>query len=210
LNKRQRALTSYNKALAIFQANFGENHPLVALCYSSMANHYERRKYYSTSLEMRQKALQIAEKTLPPMHPNLALYHLRLSQLLIDLRHRNLEAALHHANASLDIANRVFLSNHPQLLQSYLMLSEIYSLMKDFQQSIFWFNKVEAFDGVQSTNIRMQKVLQRRKTFICNRCHRIVWIYRCFEWMKNTRLNCFVFHVIHFFFLDRKRYYCNY
>ena len=68
LNKRQQALESYNKALAIYQANFGENHPLVALCYHCMASHFERRKYYGTSLEMRQKALQIAEKTLPPMY----------------------------------------------------------------------------------------------------------------------------------------------
>lgn len=210
LNKRQQALESYNKALAIYQANYGENHSSVAVCYHWIADNFERHKYYSRSLEMRQKALQIAERTLPPMYPGLAIYHLALSRLLINLRHRDLEMAVHHAKASLEIANRVFPSDHPQLLYTYLMISEIYGLIKDFQQSRFWFNKAEVFDDIQSIDIRTQKVFERRKTYLCNQCHRIVWIYRCFEWMENTRLNCFIFHVIPFFFLDCKRYYFNY
>ncbi len=72
-------------------------------------------------------------------------------------------------------------------MDTYLKLSEIHSLMGDFEQSIIYFNKFEDFGGLKSTDIHLQRVLARRKHFICNRCHRLVWIYRYFEWMKDTR-----------------------
>jgi len=120
------------------------------------------------------KALKIAEKPLLQMHPDLVSYHLALSQLLIILKHHDLSAALDHAHKALEIANNVFPSDHSQLKHTYLMLSEIYNQMRDVEQSIIWFNKAEAFDGLQSTDIYVQKMLARRKMFICNRCHRLV------------------------------------
>jgi tetratricopeptide (TPR) repeat protein len=131
MNKRRQALDSYNKALSIFQANFGENYPMIALCYNSMARHFERRNYFRIAIEYRERTLKIAEKTLPPTHPDLVLYHLNISILLLILRHPDVQQALHHAQITLRIANTALPPDHPIILQIYETLREIYKLMRD-------------------------------------------------------------------------------
>jgi len=210
MNKRRRALESYNKALKIYRTIFGENHPKIACCYNNMAGQFERRKYYRVAVEYRERAIKIAENTLPNMHPDLIFYHIALAKLLYELRHQELRQALEHATTALEIADRVLPSDHPQFLNIYATLGQIYELMKDFKQSTDWYSKLDALGSLQSADIHIQSVWNKRKDFTCIRCHRRTWIYRSFEWMKDTRLNCLVFHRFGFFLFDIVRYCCYY
>lgn len=205
LKRRQQALESYDKALAILQRNFGENDLNVALCYGAMAIHFERRKSYKHALELRRKALDIAEKTLPPVHPDLAILHLQLAEFLFILKHRDLQAVLYHAQKAFDIGNIVFPPNNFRLLQIYDILCKVHSELRDFEQTLVWFHKAEACPDLQSADIREKTI-----TYMCKQCHHVMWIYRYFQWMKDTRLNCLIFHVIPNFFFDFKRKTWNY
>jgi tetratricopeptide (TPR) repeat protein len=209
MNKRRRALASYNKALTIYNTNFGEDHPKIAICYHNMAGLFERQKHYRMSVEYRRRALRIAENTLPNIHPDLVFYHLALAKLLFELRQRELQQALEHAQKALKIANRALPPDHPKFLDIYATLGQIYELMKDFEQSTIWYNKLDDLGGLKSADSSIQRVWNRRKQFTCIRCHRRTWIYLRFEWMKDTRLNCIVFHRFGFFLLDIIRYCCH-
>ncbi|CAF1434025.1 unnamed protein product [Rotaria magnacalcarata] len=192
--QRRRALDSYNKALTIYRNNFGENNSKAAMCYHNIASQFERRKYYSQSIEYLQKALDIAENVLPESHPNLITYHLLLATLLINLRHRELERALNHAQAALHIAQKVFPPDHQKRIDIYALLGEIYKVMGDVEQKSIWFNKVDELYSWIPDNDRIKSKGRWRTNFICRRCHRSMWIYRSFAWMKGTRLNCVIFH----------------
>jgi tetratricopeptide (TPR) repeat protein len=96
-----------------------------------MAGQFERRKYYRVAVEYRERAIKIAENTLPNIHPDLICYHIALAKLLYELRHRELRQALEHATTALEIADRVLPSDHRQFLNIYATLGQIYELMKD-------------------------------------------------------------------------------
>ena len=210
MKKRREALEWYERAIDIYRANFGDNYPKIALCYCNMARHFERRKYYRTSLEYRQRALAIAQNTLPATHPDLVYYHLNLAVLLFELRDRDLDLSLHHATTALRIAETVEPPEHPIFSGIYATLGQIYELMKDFDQSTIWYNKLDNLGGMKSADVNVERVWARRTQFTCTRCHRRTWVYRSFECMKDTRLNCLIFHRLGFLLLDLVRYCSHY
>ncbi|CAF2878825.1 unnamed protein product [Rotaria sp. Silwood2] len=209
-HRRKQAITSYNKALTIYRKNFGENHSRIATCYSNMAGLFERQKYYGTSLEYHETALNVANHTLPATHPDLVFYNLNLAKLLLELRHRELQRALTHTEKACEIAQKIMPTEHPKFLDIYETMGKIYELMQDFERSTLWYNKVDALGGWQMADVHIQRKWNKRKEFTCIRCHRRTWIYRSFEWMKDTRLNCLIFHDFGFFLLDIERYCCHY
>ncbi|UJR12530.1 hypothetical protein I4U23_016705 [Adineta vaga] len=156
-NRRNHALDSYNKALTIYRKNFDENHPKIAMCYSNIAGLFERRAYYGTALEYREKALNVAIHTLPIIHPELVHYNLCLANLLLELRHRNLQRALKHTEKALEIAQKSIPSEHPTFSHIYLALGYIYELMRDIEQSTFWYKKVDDIGGMQIVDTRIQR-----------------------------------------------------
>ncbi|CAF1460349.1 unnamed protein product [Rotaria magnacalcarata] len=209
-HRRRQALDSYNKALTIYRKNFGENHPRIGTCYANMAGLFERRKYYRTALEYHERALNVAEQTLPTAHPGLIPYHIGFADLLLDLRHRDLHRALNHAEKALDIAKQSMPPEHPGILCVYATLGRVYESMKDFEHSRFWYNKVYALRHLKTADGHIQRKWNTRKDFICIRCHRSMWIYQSFEWMKDTKLNCFIFHEFGSFIMNIVRYCCHY
>ncbi|CAM4918248.1 unnamed protein product [Rotaria socialis] len=208
-HKRRQALDSYNKALTIYRKNFGENHPRIATCYGNMAACFRRRKYYRTSLEYYERALNVANHSLPEIHPDLIFYNLSLATLLLELRHRELQRALGHTEKALEIAQKAIPTEQMEFINIYSMMGQIYECMHDFENSTLWYNKVDALGGLQTADVRIQQKWNKRKDFTCSRCHRRTWIYRSFEWMKDTRINCLVFHDFGFFLLNCVRYCCH-
>jgi hypothetical protein len=121
-----------------------------------------------------------------------------------------IQRAHDHTQTALRIANAVLPPDHPIFSSIYETLGYTYELMRDFEQSNVWYKKVDDLGGLRSADVCIESVWERRKVFICTHCHRRTWIYRFFEWMKDTRLNCWIFHDFGFFLLDVVRYCCHY
>ena len=177
MNKFRQALGSYNMALAIFLRHFGENHPRTASCYNVMGQLFEKRRQISRAIEYYKKSLHIFQTVLPSAHPRMIDSHLSLAEAFLYPRHQDLEQALQmteisslHRSTSLDI----HLTIH-EILKRMGNRVEIIACQKNIQDFVISRNGQET-------------------GFVCRRCYRSVWIYRCFEWMKDTRFNCLVFH----------------
>ena len=77
------ALACYQRALEIFEASLGPEHPAVATSHNNIATALRNQKKYSDSLAPYRRALQIHERALGPEHPTVAypLHGLGLSLL---------------------------------------------------------------------------------------------------------------------------------
>ena len=66
-----KALSSFEKALAIQQQSLPPNHPSLAASYGNIGNLHYRMGEYSKALPIYKRALEIAQQSLPPDHPRL-------------------------------------------------------------------------------------------------------------------------------------------
>ena len=69
MGKHEEALVQYQKALEVFLAVYGQEHPDVAGCYQNLAATYQRQGNEAKATEMCTKAYRIFLKVLGPDHP---------------------------------------------------------------------------------------------------------------------------------------------
>lgn len=192
MNQSRKALDSYDIALSMFQQSLGENHPRVALCYNAMGQLFEKRRDIPTAIDFYQKSLQIAERTSPSEHPSLITYHFCLAQAFLHPRRRDLDQALYHAQAALQIAEAISF-DHATILKIHLLILDIHKQMNNVEEIAASQNSIEHLCNRYFPDF----VISRdgcKSEFICSHCYRRVQIYNCFECMKNTRLYCIIFH----------------
>ena len=68
--KCEEALVQFQKALEVFLAVYGHEHPLVASLYQNIAAVYEKQGKQAQAIEMATKAYDINLKVLGPSHPS--------------------------------------------------------------------------------------------------------------------------------------------
>ena len=178
---------------------------MVARCSSHMAFCYAQQRRFTLALQCSERALLMGERTLNSLHPILAHYHKILAQILISMKHRDLQRALRHAQAARHIISNARPSHDPHTIDIHSLLGHIYSLMRNDEESMVWFRKALESDQAQPIDAVDQQKRLRHITYICLCCHQYMWIYQCFEWMKNTRFNCLVFHRLPYACSDLRR-----
>ena len=109
------ALEYYNKALNIYLALYGENHPIVVSDYNNIGTAYDKLGDYQKALEYLDKAVKNGIAVLGENHPNVATSYYSIGAIYFD--HENYEKALENYNNALSILESNYGVNHPTVNQ---------------------------------------------------------------------------------------------
>lgn len=112
--KAAEAVTSYRRAMAIYEQRLGAEHPQIALMWSKLGNVAWDQGRFQEALDDHKRAIAIRERTLEPDNPMLAASYNNAGIASDDL-HRYDEALLYYGRA-LAIRNKTQDPDHPDLL----------------------------------------------------------------------------------------------
>ena len=118
-----RALTFYEKSLAIRLKVVGECHPDVATSYIHIGEVYEQQGAYEKALHYFEKSLEISLKGVGDTHPNVATNYLRIGEVYYS--QGAYKRALHYFEKSLEIRLKVYGKEHPDVAYSYNNIGEV-------------------------------------------------------------------------------------
>ena len=125
------------KSLVTYTANFGKQHPNVALCQSSLANVYGDMGENEKARDLLEKALTSNIENFGKQHPNVAAVQSNLALIYYDLaEYKKARDLLENALAS-DIAN--FGKHNPNVAMSQTNLAAVYQNLGELKkQRICW------------------------------------------------------------------------
>lgn len=127
-----------DKALEMMIPIFGENHPIVAHYYFSLANTFIESDYHK-ALEYQKKALKIELSVFGEEHPNVGLSLLSIGRTLLQLdQHKK---ALKYQKKALAIYLKAFGENHPKVATCCHEMGEIFEEKKYFKQALECYDK---------------------------------------------------------------------
>jgi tetratricopeptide (TPR) repeat protein/tRNA A-37 threonylcarbamoyl transferase component Bud32 len=107
------ALAHHERALAIYEAAMGSDHPNVGRMLGSIGTVLRQQGRLPEALAYQERALAIFERALGPAHPDVAKGLSNLGSMLVD--HGELEAALTHQRRALAILEQALGPDHPDV-----------------------------------------------------------------------------------------------
>ena len=114
----------FEKALGIYQTNYGEKHIDTARTYSNLGNCSYTQNRIGTALSYYQKSLEIREEILPHNHPHFAFSYSALARCYSV--NRNYKKALLYFQQALNIRIGHYGANHLMVSYSYSDISACY------------------------------------------------------------------------------------
>ncbi|CAF1197158.1 unnamed protein product [Adineta ricciae] len=161
------AIEFYKKSFEIYQKNFPSTHPLLAMCYKSMAVTYNNMKEYSDALRSQHKALQIEEYILPRNHISLVITHNSIG--LISYSMREYTTALLFYQSALEIAEKILPKNHPMFAICYNNIGAVYKNLGDYHKAVDFHTKaVETSKRSLCTNHPHFQIFQDNLSSVSN------------------------------------------
>ena len=115
-----------------FKSHYGIDHTRVALCYGSIATVYLRQKNFEQAISLYRVALDIYEKCLPAVHPDIAYTHYLLGLALDENGQR--DQALEHYENALTRALKTFPSDDIRLSKIYAQSAGIYRTIGNLEK----------------------------------------------------------------------------
>ncbi|CAF0734419.1 unnamed protein product [Adineta steineri] len=140
--KYQKALSSYEKALAIRQQSLLPNHPDMAKSYYNIGNVHFNMGGYTKALSSLEKALVIRQQSLPPNHPDLAKSYHTIGNMYGDMG--DYPKALSSHEKALVTKQQSLSSNHPDLDDSCINIGLVHYNMGDYPKAISYYEKALA------------------------------------------------------------------
>lgn len=136
------AIIYFNKALKIFQSEYGRDHPKVALCYSNIAFANSGQGNHRDALEYLELTMKIWESTYEGDHPNKA-FTLSNKGRIYEAQ-GNYEQALLSQQEALQQYLRLYGTRHPEVANTHALIGsvlqkkgELKHAVESYQQSIY-------------------------------------------------------------------------
>ncbi|MCI5128964.1 MAG: tetratricopeptide repeat protein, partial [Candidatus Electrothrix sp. AUS3] len=120
------AVSVLRSYLGVMEKTLGQDHPEIALLYSSFAFFYLSQGDYKKAAPLIQRALHIKEKTLGKNHPSVAITLNNLALMHILQEHYDEAESLYQR--SLNIVSKSFGNDHPQVAAALNNLAELYKI----------------------------------------------------------------------------------
>lgn len=133
------AVISFNNALKIYQANFGKNHPQVALCYSNLAFANSAQSNYVAALNYLGLTMDIWNSTYQGDHPNKAFTLSNRGRIL--QQQGDLDQALLTQQEALQQYLRLFGEKHPEVANTFALIGSVYSDKREYEQALEHFQR---------------------------------------------------------------------
>jgi CHAT domain-containing protein/tetratricopeptide (TPR) repeat protein len=138
------ALQLHQKALAIYLAVLGENHPNAADSYFDMGDIYKAQGRYAEALQYYQKALAIYLAALGKKHPNVADSYNSMRNVY-QAQGRYAEA-LEYYQKALAINLAVLGENHPRAATQYNNMGNVYRAQGRYAEALEYYQKALAIN----------------------------------------------------------------
>ncbi|CAF0975970.1 unnamed protein product [Adineta steineri] len=133
------ALSSYQKALEIWQQSPTPNYPDLASSYNNIGLVHINMGNYSKALSSYEKAVEIQQQSLTANHPDLASSYNNIGEV-----HRNMgdyPKALSSLEKALEIKQQSIPSNHPDLANSYNNIASVRYNMGNYPKALSYYEK---------------------------------------------------------------------
>jgi tetratricopeptide (TPR) repeat protein len=129
-----KALESFQEALNIDRAVYGEQHPKIASRYNNIAFIYYKQGEYARALEGFEKAMEIDRAIYSERHPNVATCYSNIAAVYAEQGQyiRSLEGYL----KALDIRHEVYGDRHPEVAITYEHIAEVYHSKGDYTRAL--------------------------------------------------------------------------
>jgi CHAT domain-containing protein len=122
------------KSLAIYQKVFGDQHPQVANCYSSIANVFEAQQQHALALEYNQHAVNIRKQALGDQHPLTAMSYNNIGNVY--LKQNQYGQAMEYHQQAIAIRKQAFGLQNPQIAISYNNIGAVYQQQRQYSNAI--------------------------------------------------------------------------
>ncbi|CAF1412412.1 unnamed protein product [Adineta ricciae] len=185
LNHFKKALASYKVALRYYRINTRMEHRWVAELYADLGRLYYEEKHLAKALDYYQRALDVAQKNLSDIHPEMGVYHMGLAIVYAAMGQN--EQAMLHIDRVANVDAFSYPIGEPPLSPYYRALDAFY----EHKESLNTFH-ANKNNGDARRITRPPIVKQSRSTrpnviyYQCPWCHSAVWIYRAFFFCKGS------------------------
>ncbi|MFY0601504.1 MAG: CHAT domain-containing protein [Cyclobacteriaceae bacterium] len=133
-DQHQKAITQFNKALAIYQGKYGDIHPKVANCYSNLAYANSEQGKYGEALQYLDLVMEIWESSFEGDHPNKAFTLSQRGRILE--KDGILDEALHFQQLALHQYLRIYGNKHPEVANAYYLIGTVYQEKGKFKLAV--------------------------------------------------------------------------
>jgi CHAT domain-containing protein len=127
------AIIFFNKALKIYTATFGTNHPKVANCYSNLAFANRGLNNFNEALQYTDLVMEIWNSNYEGDHPNKALTLSNKGRILA--QKEDYDQALHIQQEALHMYLKIYGEKHPDVANCYYLIGNVYKNQAKFLQS---------------------------------------------------------------------------
>ncbi len=128
-----KAIQYLNKALKIYTAHYGTNHPKVANCYSNLAFAYSGQNNFNEALQYLDLVMQIWESNFEGDHPNKAFTLSNKGRIWE--QKGDLSQALLAQQEALHQYLRIYGEKHPEVANCYFLIANVYQKQNKFLAS---------------------------------------------------------------------------
>jgi CHAT domain-containing protein len=118
-----KALSYYEKALAIYEKIHGKQHPKIAIANINIGINYQLLQLYGDAVNNFENALAIFEKIYPGAHPQKAFVLYNLGEVYKDMRNKT--AAVGYYERSLKMFRESYGDKHPEVARVYNAIGNI-------------------------------------------------------------------------------------
>ncbi|WP_339790557.1 CHAT domain-containing tetratricopeptide repeat protein [uncultured Imperialibacter sp.] len=133
------AVDYFNKALAIYKDNLGENHPKVASGYSNLAFATANQGSYDKAITYLDQVMNIWNATYTGDHPNKAFTTSNKGR--VTEMKGSLEEALAFQRVALQMYQNLYGEKHPEIANTYFLIGSIYQKQNKFELAVESFQK---------------------------------------------------------------------
>ncbi len=117
------ALEYFDKALAIYEARYGKEHPKIAITLVNSGIVYRSIKLYGDATAAFEDALKIWNRVYTQPHPAKAFVISNLGETSAAIG--NLSAALNYFNQALEMYEKIYGKKHPDIARIYILIGQI-------------------------------------------------------------------------------------
>jgi CHAT domain-containing protein/predicted negative regulator of RcsB-dependent stress response len=134
-----KALTYYEKALAIYERIHGKEHLKIALSNINIGINYQLLQLYGDAVNNFENALRILEKVYPQPHPQKAFVLYNLGDVYKSMK--NVNAATGYYEKALKMFQESYGAKHPEVARVYNAIGNIELAANRFDKALFNYQK---------------------------------------------------------------------
>ncbi len=133
-NEPLQALIFFQRALNIYEENYGERHPKVAQGLNNLAFAHNDLKDYSSAIENLQQSMAIWNELYDQPHPNKAFVLASMGR--VQNNQGDTQGALHSLAEALKMFVQLFGTKHPEVANTHQLIGEVHRKEGDYGQAL--------------------------------------------------------------------------